>query len=179
MTITFDMSIFIARSGSALQKACNITDTVTRSTINWKTAHISPTPASLLFWTHFISLQEVRQQQDSSPSSRAGGCSLHSTAKLPFSDYLSLLTCHRVSIYLKQLLSSMKSPCSTSDWSFKFSTRKHIVPHDYDSRDCRWKDRNTLPPFNNRSSHHSLAAVLMHLKCIKTTFNYQKFKLSN
>ena len=178
MIITFDMSIFIPRSASALQKVCNLTDIVTRSTTNWKTAHISPNPASLSVVLDSLYLtarsKETARQFSSLPTQEVAlsTAQQRDMDKLPFSDYRSLLICHHVSIYLKQLLSSMKSPCPTSDWSFKFSKRKHIVPHDYDSRDYRWKDWNTFSPFNNRSSHCSLAAVLMHLKCIRTTFNY-------
>lgn len=47
MIATFNMSFFTGRPGSALQKVCNMTNTATRSTTNWKTAHVSPPPASL------------------------------------------------------------------------------------------------------------------------------------
>lgn len=159
------MSIFICRPGSALQNVCNMTKTATRSTINWKTGHVSPTPASLSLVLDSLCLtarsQETARwfpplpvQEAALRHSKRHGQTTFSRLPVPAN------LCHHISIYLKQLLPNMESPCLASDRSSKFSTRKHIVPWHYDSRD--W---NTLPPFKTRNSHHSLAAVLTHLKC--------------
>lgn len=144
----------------------------TGSTMSWRQL-VPPAPA-------LTSLHTLGTQQGSSPQflcRRLLSPWLSTDMdKWPFPDYPSLL---HIPIYLRQPQSSMRSPRPTSDGGFKFSTRKHQVPPDCDSRDQRWEGWKTFPCSTAGAAtiHWGLAWCISG--CTRTTLKYQKFKFSS
>lgn len=148
------------------------------STISWKTAHIHQLLHLSCSWTHS---PHCRKQGDSRavlPSSYARGCCLHGSAE-------TWITFSRLPF------PAVTSPPTLGGLS---QARDHLAPHlmeasnfhkEAQSPSSLWEQRpqmkglKDISPFNSRSSHHSLAAVLTCFRCIRTTFKYQKFRFSN